>query len=330
MKQIFTYFAIVLLISGCLSNPSTDHTSTPQHTVSGKQVNTQSMTCGNYQTQVNQAKQAKNLPRLSSLLSKLKRQPDCSVDLDTLKRDMSEIAADKAEMFVQRGKLEAAEKWLGYQYAPVTSWKTQAVRGEIATKHELWKDAAYFYNQALDLIDNPKDTPNPPSEREIKKMIKLADEAQLLAGVIVTTKSEPCNIIRESVRGIDIVDHPIPVQFIFEQTSFTDKGKNSAQKLASYLKCKKARSITLVGHTDHHGEDDYNCNLSKNRALALKDFLVAKGIKPSFITTVGKGEREHYEPYNRSRYTQAKIEEINRRVEFFTDPSEVLHAHKCE
>ncbi|MEN8215345.1 MAG: hypothetical protein ABFS56_03000 [Pseudomonadota bacterium] len=135
--------------------------------------------------QIEQAERAKDLVKLSELLATLKRQEDCtSDDLDNLKREMSEIAAEKASELVQRGELDEAEKWLQYKYAPLTLWNIQAVRGEIAAKRKQWEKAALFYNSALDLIADPKVTRLKPSRSEIKKLYQLAAETQLLAGTL--------------------------------------------------------------------------------------------------------------------------------------------------
>jgi outer membrane protein OmpA-like peptidoglycan-associated protein len=98
----------------------------------------------------------------------------------------------------------------------------------------------------------------------------------------------------------------------------TENGKQSAKQLVKYLKYAKPRRVTLMGHTDHHGEGDYNCDLSKRRALVLKKYLVEAGIRAP-ITTLGKGENVPFNLYDPSVYTQEEIEQINRRAEFAID-----------
>ncbi len=334
MKQIVTHLVVVLLISGCNSLPEKQTTIPPKEATTRPSVpdkpkpvvqrpptccgTTPSRSCGDFNTPVNQALQAKNLDELAGLLVKLKRQADCSVDyLKKLKRNMSDIAAAKARDFVQRGQLAEAEKWLQHKYAPVNSWTTQDVRGEIATKHKQWKKAAVFYNNALDLINNPKVTVQKPSPAEIERVQKLAIETQLVAGTLIQIIGTKTN--------------PIPVKFVFAKSQFTKDGKNSAKKLAHYLKQqnpKQITQITLIGHTDRIGSDAYNCELSKKRANALKKYLVDKGIHAN-ITTIGKGKREPFKLYDPTRYTQQEIDQINRRVEFIVD-GEVSYVNACQ
>jgi outer membrane protein OmpA-like peptidoglycan-associated protein len=50
--------------------------------------------------------------------------------------------------------------------------------------------------------------------------------------------------------------------------------------------------MTIEGHTDSVGAEDYNLDLSNRRAQSVRRYLVAKGIDGDRITAVGKGETE--------------------------------------
>ena len=49
-------------------------------------------------------------------------------------------------------------------------------------------------------------------------------------------------------------------------------------------------SFIFLGHTDSRGDEDYNCALSKQRAKAVKQALIAKGLSPFKIQVIGAGE----------------------------------------
>ena len=49
-------------------------------------------------------------------------------------------------------------------------------------------------------------------------------------------------------------------------------------------------SIVIEGHTDNVGSEQYNKQLSEDRANAVKTYLVSEGISETRISTLGKGE----------------------------------------
>jgi len=69
--------------------------------------------------------------------------------------------------------------------------------------------------------------------------------------------------------------------------------------------------VEISGHTDSRGSNASNQNLSQSRADAVKDWLVAKGIAPDRIETVGYGEDKPIAP-NDTDDNMYK----NRRIEF--------------
>lgn len=82
-------------------------------------------------------------------------------------------------------------------------------------------------------------------------------------------------------------------------------------ELANYLKTIPAFSLSLEGHTDSQGDDDYNQKLSEKRAQSVKKYLVGKGIEEARIKAVGYGETKPI-----ADNATAEGREKNRRVEF--------------
>ena len=73
--------------------------------------------------------------------------------------------------------------------------------------------------------------------------------------------------------------------------------------------------ITISGHTDSVGDETYNQGLSERRAEAVRALLVARGVNPSQIQTVGYGESM---PVAGNDTPEGR--RLNRRVEIRIDP----------
>jgi outer membrane protein OmpA-like peptidoglycan-associated protein len=63
-------------------------------------------------------------------------------------------------------------------------------------------------------------------------------------------------------------------------------------KLVQYLKDNPTMKIELQGHTDTQGDDKHNLELSHNRAKAVYEYLISKGIAKERMTYKGYGETQ--------------------------------------
>lgn len=68
-------------------------------------------------------------------------------------------------------------------------------------------------------------------------------------------------------------------------------GMRSIDKLAEWLKKNPTRNLLIEGHTDNTGPEDFNQKLSQQRAEAVRDQLVSRGVPADRITTKGYGPR---------------------------------------
>lgn len=101
----------------------------------------------------------------------------------------------------------------------------------------------------------------------------------------------------------------------FDSGAATLSGDQPALRaLADWLRANPARRITLVGHTDASGALEANIAVSRQRAEAVRDWLVADGIDAGRIDAQGVG-------YLAPRDTNATDEgrARNRRVEVIRD-----------
>ena len=79
--------------------------------------------------------------------------------------------------------------------------------------------------------------------------------------------------------------------------------------------------MTVIGHTDSTGPDDYNLALSLERARSVADYLVQKGLPAGQVFSEGKGETE---PVSSAGAAAGYRKWLDRRIEIVirsTEPS---------
>jgi len=72
--------------------------------------------------------------------------------------------------------------------------------------------------------------------------------------------------------------------------------------------------VRIEGHTDNRGSDVDNLKLSDDRAKAVKEYLIGKGIDAARLNSIGYGETKPVDKAN-----NAAAWDKNRRVEFFVE-----------
>lgn len=107
------------------------------------------------------------------------------------------------------------------------------------------------------------------------------------------------------------------VLFDFDKASLKPGGERAATNLAQFLKEYPERNVMIEGFTDTIGPTDYNRQLSRRRANAVKQALLNKGIQPSRIRIRGYGEKYPVA----SNSTEAGRQQ-NRRVEVIISDKE--------
>ncbi len=99
--------------------------------------------------------------------------------------------------------------------------------------------------------------------------------------------------------------------FQYDSADLQGNAVEQLQKVATLIKRNPNATFTLEGYTDSYGSDDYNLELSRRRAEAVKGYLVqALGINPEQIATRGFGKANLLTSPNASIEEQ----EVNRRV----------------
>ena len=78
--------------------------------------------------------------------------------------------------------------------------------------------------------------------------------------------------------------------FDFDKSTLQNESKPELERLTKFMNDNPNVKIELHGHTDDRGAEDYNNNLSLERAKAVKDYLYNNGVQNGRIGTKGFGE----------------------------------------
>ncbi len=150
------------------------------------------------------------------------------------------------------------------------------------------------------------------------------------AGVIIGNKMDKqAQEIEEEIPGavVERIDDGIVITFdensgvYFETNKYTinSKSKITLDHLSSVLYNYPDTNVLIVGHTDNRGSDSLNMNLSKNRAYAVTDYFISKGLNSSRFTTNWFGETQ---PKFDNETSEGRAK--NRRVNIVIVPNEKM------
>jgi peptidoglycan-associated lipoprotein len=80
------------------------------------------------------------------------------------------------------------------------------------------------------------------------------------------------------------------VYFDYDQSSIRADAQATLQKNAEFLRRWPSTRVTVEGHADSRGTNEYNLGLGDRRASAVRDYLVSLGIAADRVLAVTRGE----------------------------------------
>lgn len=135
----------------------------------------------------------------------------------------------------------------------------------------------------------------------------------------VCTADEDCTNGRSCVDGrcrmVEKVECKAagPVRFAFNEASLTPESRRNLDALADCLRQAPNQRVrvTIEGHADERGTEQYNLALGERRATSVKKYLTDLGLEGNRLNTVSYGEERPLDHgSNESAWT------VNRRAEF--------------
>ena len=103
------------------------------------------------------------------------------------------------------------------------------------------------------------------------------------------------------------------VYFDFDRSELTEKAKELLAQVGELLLKETRFTVTIEGHTDARGTEDYNFTLGAKRAMKVKEFLSAYGIEGKRMESVSYGKEapkaqgETEEAYSQNRRANFRV-----------------------
>jgi outer membrane protein OmpA-like peptidoglycan-associated protein len=95
--------------------------------------------------------------------------------------------------------------------------------------------------------------------------------------------------VKEESRGV-VITLSGEVLFVSGKYELMETAKTKLDQVAEALKSQDAeKDIVIEGHADSTGSDQVNQPLSLNRASAVRNYLISRGVRSSKMTAVGLG-----------------------------------------
>ncbi len=208
-----------------------------------------------------------------------------------------ELANAKARTEVDRQKIEEAGK------AAIQLKDNDARR----TRTALMDAKQQLKDQMMDNRQQGRDLDASQAQLEFQKEGRLSAESKLAGAMRDLTAIAA---VREEARGV-VITLSGSVLFTSNNYALLNTAKTKLDQVAEALKAQDAdKRMSVEGHTDSRGSDAINKPLSLNRAIAVRNYLVSRGVAGDRIEAVGMGS-SHPITDNKTAENRAN----NRRVE---------------
>ncbi|MDH4231229.1 MAG: peptidoglycan-associated lipoprotein Pal [Nitrospirota bacterium] len=117
----------------------------------------------------------------------------------------------------------------------------------------------------------------------------------------IAKPKEPEKITEQKVEAVASKDVVAPheeskedmfadILFDYDKYDVKDSYKDEMMKVSAYMTKNSSATLSIEGHCDERGTNEYNLALGDRRAKAVKDYLVSLGVPSARIETISYGE----------------------------------------
>jgi outer membrane protein OmpA-like peptidoglycan-associated protein len=138
----------------------------------------------------------------------------------------------------------------------------------------------------------------------------------------ISVRKEPCK------HHVSICSDTL---FEFDKSTLTPDAEAALKLAAAKVQALGLHPISIEGHTDAKGDDEYNQKLSEKRAERVKNWLLENHVVDPRAKVVGFGKKQPVAPNTNSDGTDnPKGRQRNRRVEIVVDTCTTLQSSAAD
>ena len=154
------------------------------------------------------------------------------------------------------------------------------------------------------------------ADRKVAK-IKLAELSKTKEAARLQARDMEVNMLRSELEALQAVDTDRgmvitlgDVLFSTGKADLQPGAMSTIERLALFMAEYPAKTVLIEGYTDDVGSENFNLGLSDRRAASVRNALLAAGVSPLRISTIGYGEAR---PIASNSTPEGR--QMNRRVE---------------
>ena len=200
------------------------------------------------------------------------------------------------EAAAQRSADEAREQSARADQAERSAREARAAQEEAETDAETAREQAADADQrAATAVERAADAEatSLAAQAEARRIQEEAEAARLAAEAEMNRLNEALGTIAETRRtalGLVMNLDEGSLKFDFDRAELRPEGRETLALIAGILFTSEDFAITITGHTDARGSEEYNQRLSERRARAVADYLIGAGLSSERFTVDGLGK----------------------------------------
>ena len=142
----------------------------------------------------------------------------------------------------------------------------------------------------ISTADQASSTPSTTQTRPVETKDTAADSKKIPTESVTSLDKDKKDTIPAYIK--ELQSKLQDISFAYDKYELSDDGKKTAKILSDMLAKNKKVRVTVEGHCDERGTNEYNLALGDRRAKIVKDYLIVLGVAANRIEMISYGEEK--------------------------------------